>query len=346
MAKARAGDAVVLRAGHYALTNSVSCKADVELRGETGNPHDVVLDAGGQFAVISSVDGGGTVASLTVSNGYAYANSVTGAGIHTGRMVNFSDAKKVISNCVITCCTYAKDPVKGEGNSGAALVLDANSRAIDCLISSCTNSSDVTSGGGGGVILRLNGIGTNVVVRNSLFVGNENLNAEGTAYCAAAYVSEGVSGLTGAVSVENCTFVRNRNRTKSTWALYVGANTAETNCVVALNLNAEGADVVGLGGNGNWQGNWGYSCFYPKLGYSFPETVFNGTAPKFRTGTWVPSAQSPLRDAGLTLGWMADAHDLQRGADGQALCARVVGAAVDIGCFEYAPLGGLLFLIR
>lgn len=503
MAKAKAGDAVVLRAGRYALTNSVSCKAGVELRGETGNPRDVVLDAGGQFAVISSVDGGGTVASLTVSNGYAYANSVTGAGIHTGRMVNFSDAKKVISNCVITCCTYAKDPVKGEGNSGAALVLDANSRAIDCLISSCTNSSDVTSGGGGGVILRnggqlinstvercvtkkygggifgnieslcatsmvvrgcivrenvagtagggianvptirdcrvegnaaasaggvfyssvafgkysadlfqsslanteivgnrataesatekigfgggvawnmyavvtnfvvdscvfasntistanaqcgggglylrLNGIGTNVVVRNSLFVGNENLNAEGTAYGAAAYVSEGVSGLTGAVSVENCTFVRNRNRTKSTWALYVGANTAETNCVVALNLNAEGADVVGLGGNGNWQGNWGYSCFYPKLGYSFPETVFNGTAPKFRTGTWVPSAQSPLRDAGLTLGWMADAHDLQRGADGQALCARVVGAAVDIGCFEYAPLGGLLFLIR
>ena len=53
-----------------------------------------------------------------------------------------------------------------------------------------------------------------------------------------------------------------------------------------------------------------------------------------------------LRDAGLTLGWMADVHDLQRGADGQALCARVVGAAVDIGCFEYAPLGGLLFLIR
>ena len=120
MAKAKAGDAVVLRAGHYALTNSVSCKAGVELRGETGNPRDVVLDAGGQFAVISPVDGGGAVTSLTVSNGYAYANSVTGAGIHTGRTVDLSDAKKVISNCVITCCTYTKDPVKGEGNSGAA----------------------------------------------------------------------------------------------------------------------------------------------------------------------------------------------------------------------------------
>lgn len=503
MSKAKSGDAVVLRKGHYALTASVSCKAGVELRGETGKPRDVVLDAGGRFAGISSVEGGGTVASLTVSNGYAYANSITGAGIHTGRVINFSEAKKVVSNCVITCCTYAKDPVLGQGNGGAALVLDTNSLAIDCLVSCCTNSSDATSGGGGGVILRnggqlinstvercfakkygggifgsieslcatsivvrgcvvrenvsdtagggianvptikdclvednvaesaggvfyssvsfgkystelfatslvnveivgnrataesssakvgfgggvawnmyagvtnfvvdscrfasntistanqqcgggglylrLNGIGTNIVVRNSLFVGNECLNAEGTVYGAGAYLCAGVNGLNGAMAVENCTFVRNRNRTKSDWTLYVGANTVETNCVVAFNLNAGGEDVVGLGGNGAWQERWGYSCFYPKLGGSFSDTVINGVSPEFKKGTWIPSARSPLRNAGVTLDWMVDAFDLQRDAEGRAFCARIVGEAVDIGCFEYSTMAGLRFLVR
>ena len=78
--------------------------------------------------------------------------------------------------------------------------------------------------------------------------------------------------------------------------------------------------------------------------------LYGGVVPEIASRKHVAAiaglTDQALRDAGLTLGWMADAHDLQRGADGQALCARVVGTAVDIGCFEYAPLGGLLFLVR
>ena len=95
----------------------------------------------------------------------------------------------------------------------------------------------------------------------------------------------------------------------------------------------------------------GYSYLHPKEAHTGwwtdDQHVTNtDTVPTFRRGTWIPSGAG-LRDAGLTQGWMAGAHDLQRDADGRAIAPRVYGAAVDIGAFERSPRNtGLVFVIR
>ena len=64
--------------------------------------------------------------------------------------------------------------------------------------------------------------------------------------------------------------------------------------------------------------------------------------PKFADaahGDFTLRSSSPCRDVGAAADWMAGATDL-------AGNARILGAASDIGCFEYRPSAGLIILLR
>ena len=87
--------------------------------------------------------------------------------------------------------------------------------------------------------------------------------------------------------------------------------------------------------------------------YSFaPEQEnLNGYDPQFETGSYVPSAKSPLVDAGCNnTAWMTTAYDLQRKPDGTLIGKpfrkRIVNDIVDIGAYEYRADPGLMLMLR
>ncbi len=256
---------------------------------------------------------------VMVSNTVIRANRVTSEKSFGGGLAWIQYA--AITNFVVDSCVFSN-------NTSAA-----SGKATDCL-------------GGGAIYMRPNKIGGLVVLRNSLFVANEQLETTVYRGGAAVWLDGGVAASTvgGVICIENCTFAANRNYSTSTTSLYLGDKQLVfvTNTVVVANLDASGTTCSAIeGGSGNWRYNWAYSYIYPAYQVTIPDkTVINGTSePKFEEGTWIPSIHSPFRDAGLTLDWMNGSYDLQRDENGKAFRKRVLGKSVDMGCFEYLPLG-------
>ena len=162
-----------------------------------------------------------------------------------------------------------------------------------------------------------------LAIRNCLFADN---------------AAQGSSANGGALSlpalaygtIENCTFADNSAAT-SGGAVYVDGNTFEkafTNCLFCGNSApaGKGPDVQDTTG-----------------GATFDHSIFTADA-KFADaahGDYSLTKHSPARNAGTNLTWMAGVLDLS----GQRKRVRINEEIVDVGCYEFRPIPGLLLFV-
>ncbi len=139
--KVSAGDTIVLGKGTYLMSENLGMgnKSDLTLTGATENPRDVVLDFQGTYFGIDASSADGIVIShLTVTNGLGASNvNWKASGIHLGSRSAATDSGKikVVTNCVITCCTH----LNWQLNS--SLTMDITSRVVDSQILNNTNTT-------------------------------------------------------------------------------------------------------------------------------------------------------------------------------------------------------------
>ena len=250
-----------------------------------------------------------------------------------------------------------------EGNDagfGGAIAWDAASGSIR----DCTFSGNVAYGSSGGAAIYASiASGTAddaLTVRNCLFEGNALTNAavQGSG-SAAVLLSSGPR-----ILLESCTVVSNSAAKGATTAPIHCADASGsgigqlyvTNTVVALNVGAGGGYAPAISSASGFTqelaARVGYSYLHPATATSADwwadaqHVTDSDDAPRFKSGTWIPSAGSALRDAGLFQAWMDGAFDLQRNADGEAFVQRVYNGVPDVGAFERVPSGGFTVIVR
>lgn len=269
-----------------------------------------------------------------------------------------TDARFVVSNSIIRG-NYAK--VAG----GGLAVGPCYAIATNLLVDSCqfiSNSVYQSDGqyGGGAIGMCLNTVKKGVEIRNSLFEGNIQLaqtKSDGSAKSvggAAIHIIAGAANVVPdeMIRIENCTFVGNRNESGSDNSITLTFSSwpriaVLTNCVFASNLKVWDGVTNETAGVSTHTDAYNYCYLWPNSSTKYNDTVINDASkpPKFQEGTWIPTARSPMRDAGVTLPWMTGAKDLQRDESGKAFRDRLIGSAPDMGCYEYMSLG-LLFIVR
>ena len=269
-----------------------------------------------------------------------------------------TDARFVVSNSIIRG-NYAK--VAGGGLAvGPCYAIATNLLVDSCqFISNSVYQSDAQYGGGA-IGMCLNTVKKGVEIRNSLFEGNIQLaqtkdNGEPKAVGGAAiHIIAGAANIVPdeMIRIENCTFVGNRNESGSDNSVTLTFSSwpriaVLTNCVFASNLKVSDGVTNETAGVSTHTDAYNYCYFWPNSSTKYNDTVINDASkpPKFQEGTWIPTARSPMRDAGVTLPWMTGAKDLQRDENGKAFRDRLIGSAPDMGCYEYMSLG-LLFIVR
>ncbi len=269
-----------------------------------------------------------------------------------------TDARFVVSNSIIRG-NYAK--VAG----GGLAVGPCYAIATNLLVDSCqfiSNSVYQSDGqyGGGAIGMCLNTVKKGVEIRNSLFEGNIQLaqtNDNGQPKAVGGAALHIIAGRADVVPdemirIENCTFVGNRNESGSDNSVTLTFSSwpriaVLTNCVFASNLKVSDGVTSETAGVSTHTDAYNYCYLWPNSSTKYNDTVINDASkpPKFQEGTWIPTARSPMRDAGVTLPWMTGAKDLQRDESGKAFRDRLIGSAPDMGCYEYMSLG-LLFIVR
>ncbi|HOF62643.1 MAG TPA: hypothetical protein PLM82_13805 [Candidatus Latescibacteria bacterium] len=155
-------DELVIGAGHYSVTNLLLCQGNYSqtpdiVRGETGNPEDVVIEQDAGTKTIINLADRVIVHSLTFSNGYAATSAHPAGGIRIGS-VN-TPYSTVVSNCIITGCAAASGTLGAgaylngggllthsvvrncsSGNESAAICLTGNARVHACTIENNTST--------------------------------------------------------------------------------------------------------------------------------------------------------------------------------------------------------------
>ena len=213
------------------------------------------------------------------------------------------DLTSVISNCTFVGC-------QGTGATGSVIQQWTAGMVFDCKFIDCAGTSDryggaVTVGNAGSI------------VRNCLFV---NCTNTGTAGAISFY---------GAGLVENCTIIGCTSTTSATGGGGVGVfGTPGTirNCIVYGCRNKGGDANISSGVTVE------YTATSPLL--EGEGNIALAAMPDFADleGGDYRVLSGATIDAGLNQSWMADAPDL-------AGTNRIIGAAVDLGCYECAPQG-------
>ncbi len=154
------GDEIIVSNGTYLINEEISVFYDIELRGETGNPSDVVVqraaigDAAPQHRIFYMPVG--LLSGMTITNGY----SEKGGGIHGSN----GGVGGVVSNCVISG-NLATDHGGGVYNVRTLYdcVLMGNVEGGACnylisgmLLSNCTVSENFGDGVSGGTLIDCN----------------------------------------------------------------------------------------------------------------------------------------------------------------------------------------------
>ena len=213
------------------------------------------------------------------------------------------DLTSVISNCTFVGC-------QGTGATGSVIQQWTAGMVFDCKFIDCAGTSDryggaVTVGNAGSI------------VRNCLFV---NCTNTGTAGAISFY---------GAGLVENCTIIGCTSTTSATGGGGVGVfGTPGTirNCIVYGCRNKGGDANISSGVTVE------YTATSPLL--EGEGNIALAAMPDFADpeGGDYRVLSGATIDAGLNQSWMADAPDL-------AGTNRIIGATVDLGCYECAPQG-------
>ncbi len=257
------------------------------------------IEGGGVF-----FNAGGIISGSSFSANTAQTN---GGGLHA----DFTNA--VVSNCVFT------------GNSAADYGggLQAGGRIADCtfvsnvagyyggglygpapgpFVDRCRFLGNVCSNDGGGLWVTTGGR-----IRNSLIAGN-------------SAGDQGGGVRLNAGLLENCTVVSNSGPAGGG---FYSSSATSVNCVIYFNTPADYS-------NRNASSAYAYTCTVPEIAGdgNFTNDPAFLLAP---AGDYHLATNSPCRDAGTNLAWMAGATDL----DGHP---RTLASAPDLGAFEFGPL--------
>jgi hypothetical protein len=261
------GDEVLIAAGTY-FEGGLALKSGVSLRGQTGSPTDVIVDAGNTQAVFlaEGVDGSSVLRDITITGGLGsnggglrclsasptitncrfYANTATNGG---------AMSIEVGSSPSITNCSFESN--QADCCEGGAIFIE-NSLAL--LISDCSFEGN-SSRGGGAVFIQT----TQVTLEDCHFEANTAIYDGGGVLAAIASTSylvdcvfiENVAGIGGGAvmrvggsqgDISNCRFVANS-------ADYGGALFCRT-----VDFPVTGCEFVGNTAVPNWAG-WGGAVF-------------------------------------------------------------------------------------
>ena len=231
-----------------------------------------------------------------------------------GRTIMLSNAGGTVSNCVIHV---------GGGNTSAYSGGSAV-HGTKAFVTHCTLVGNGTSGLGDGWM------------RGGVVHFNSKSRIENSLIhdCAITYDlgNSGGGGSTlslngGSVAV-NCTLVNCTNSTETSVGIYMDGTSYATNCVVYDVRNTTGSS---------------YSTWYGgTLANLVNCSAADLTAAAFKdyaNGDYTPAAGGALVDAGATLTGWDKLTDL-------AGKKRVVGSAIDIGCYELQKRGGITLIFR
>ena len=149
------------------------------------------------------------------------------------------------------------------------------------------------------------------------------------------------------VTLENCTIVSNNIRNTKHSASKSGGihhrwGGKLKNCIVAFNTKCGQPEDTAYWNSDRTAANYINCCGWPAVAKFTEENGCITDDPKFvdpAHGYFSLQASSPCCNAGANADWMAEAKDLL-GAN------RIVGDYVDIGCFEYSPIPGLMIILR
>ncbi len=264
------GGEIIIASGTYALTEALTMKGGnndakrVIIRGATGNPADVVLDAGLAHRVMTA-NGSVTVSAITIANGItssATGQTGTAGGIAMGTASDTTAT--IVTNCIIRGCKNAYTSGQPWGAKGAAAVI-AGDYAL--LVNSVVSNNTASYRGCG-----INFTGQNATARGCTIQGNDTTASNGGAPVLAGNSSsqftgngrlinctvqtnsaKAFAGVAGVGYIEGCTIRGNVQLTDTTsrngCAIYAPTDGfIMTNCVVTGNTSADGsalADITG-----------------------------------------------------------------------------------------------------
>ena len=143
---------VVIAAGTYQLTDACRCAGPTQdtgkrvvIRGETGNPEDVVLMGNDTFEIVR-LSRCVTVSGLTISHGSNSNRTNRAAGVRVG---STDPGISIVSNCIITAChnAYTNHTLGTDKKDmfGGPVYVYNNGLLVDCVVS---NNSSIFYGCG------------------------------------------------------------------------------------------------------------------------------------------------------------------------------------------------------
>ena len=308
------GGTVYVASGTYTSTDCVNVNVGVRILGETGDPADVILTKGdGAFRHFLINHPEALVANMTIEKGYVQQDQ--------GANVKIGESGGVISNCVMR-------QGRVYNYYGGALGIATLSK--DALVTHCVirdNSSVDQDHEGAGAIAVLLKPGR---MENSLVCQNASRKAK-VGYAVVAVKKGG--------SVVKCTVAD--NETTVGVGIDSDKDSLVKNCVMYNNTNTTNADAVRVAAP--WGGTAAAFDHCATDGaVSISSTCYaNLTAAafkKYEQCNYTPKSGGALTDKGVTPeGW--------KGITDLAGKPRVIGKAVDIGCYE-GNSAGLILNIR
>lgn len=332
IACAISGSTVILDAGRHRISSCVEVTKGLRLYGQ-----------GAESTTITPATASGDIVLLRVNHSSAIVQGITFAGGRAGGQawtigagVVYGSNGGTVRNCTVRDC---RSPLPTAGNSwatGIAVYMDAEEAVMEnCTVTCNTNGANSSSMsiearyGFGGIVYLGKGSVRNLLVKENVCTGVSPI----------AYVSG---------TMQNCTFVKNEMRGSAAYTAAVYAengrlensifwgNTANNN----VNPDSEtlGKPNWALSGSAAGQ-NVRYCCWADSI--PLGESALDASALKFKDAAadnYRLDSRCALRNKGLNdEDWMRTGTDF----DGKP---RIIGRAVDPGCYELNPIGLLLML--
>ena len=361
---------IVLLPGSYPVTQTVVLDKPMTFRSSTGDWRDVTVYRTGtaNFSVFRIDDADVVLSGITITNGYSTADKQGGA-IYTTTAATIRDCRitqnagtcgtvNLVDGAKLLHCRIDGNVAKAGGQHLGIYMAGASTLVEDCEV--INNDAGSANYNHGGTAFRIAG-GT---VRRC--VVTNNFNSLGS------YGHDGAIKVDGPCRIENCLVAGNTSGYGSTWETdgrwsnAAGIQVSASGCVIR---NCTIADNMGFGrggirvhSDGNlrlensivWgnvdivygttttgasassaRADWNISNLSPRYATNVCSTIFFGEGsiagdPIFVDalhGDYRLAANSPCRNAGYARPGDDTATDL-------AGNARVVGGAIDLGCFE------------
>lgn len=347
---AKDGDDILVAPGSYALTDTLSLTNGAHIIGING-AESTVIRGNHSFRCVSLAHPNAHIEGLTITGGSA----AFGAG---ALLTNGS----TISRCLITGNVASQENYYVWGGYGGGIFCASSSMVIDSVVSNNTSSgpgggialvnhgmisncvitanvshSAYERDSGGGCYVRQNGVILNcMITHNQSSKGGAGIGSFAGCYVSNSIVSDnigyGMYHYFGGGQVYNTLITRN-----SEGGVYFEASLTYMNCTIT------GNSVVGIYADLYRRGGDTPGTLLNCIIYPDPRVIicYDAVCPQFwnncvtnpgfrnaAAGDYRLRGDSPCRDAGTNLEWMANAVDLDGGP-------RIVSGRVDIGAYEF-----------